>query len=221
MKHSIEALLDIVHAHYPRGLDHDDQGYKRSDEVGRLAAARRAAGADPRKWRALLQRLTGQFPGRHVLDGSTHLPSGELHAAWSGKVFLPRSANDGHVIGFLVSFLVPCYVVYSSRFVDDPVAGAPREQWHTRFAGDTCFALPGGPDTPLGEPGKRQRQVITFDFTPEEQPYAEWLAREIEDTWGYERMPPEIGKVAVPDVATNLRPVGEAAIYDCLFSDDW
>jgi hypothetical protein len=34
-------------------------------------------------------------------------------------------------------------------------------------------------------------------------------------------MPPEVGKIIVPDVATNLRLMGQATIYDCLLGDDW
>jgi hypothetical protein len=65
------------------------------------------------------------------------------------------------------------------------------------------------------------RRDIHLDLSPEEQPYATWLAREIEATWGCARMPPEVGNVIVPDVATNHRRLGQARLYDCLLSDDW
>jgi hypothetical protein len=61
------------------------------------------------------------------------------------------------------------------------------------------------------------RQIICFELPPDEQPYAAGIAQEIEATWGYERMPPEVGNVVVPDVATNLRRFGEARLYDWLF----
>jgi len=60
-----------------------------------------------------------------------------------------------------------------------------------------------------------------ISFSHDEQPYAAWIIHDIEATWGYERMPPEIGKMIVPDVATNRRNLGEATLYDCLLSDDW
>src|SRR5262249_12093676 len=63
-----------------------------------------------------------------------------------------------------------------------------------------------------------KRHHVTFDLLPEERPYAEWIAREIEATFGCEPMPPEVGTVFVPDLATPKLP-GEIRLYDCLFSD--
>jgi hypothetical protein len=34
-------------------------------------------------------------------------------------------------------------------------------------------------------------------------------------------MPPEVGNLIVPDVATSNHGLGDARLYDCLFSDDW
>ena len=42
---------------------------------------------------------------------------------------------------------------------------------------------------------------------------------DIEAIFGYERMPPDIGAVLVPDVTTALRLGGEARVFDCLFTD--
>jgi hypothetical protein len=66
-----------------------------------------------------------------------------------------------------------------------------------------------------------QRRVIAFEPLPDEKPILDWLAREIEVTFGCDRMPPEVGSVIVPDVETNERRFGEARIYDCLMSDMW
>ena len=67
-------------------------------------------------------------------------------------------------------------------------------------------------------PGVR---VIAFEPSPDEQPYAAALAREIAATFGCEPMPPEVGEIIVPDASTNLRGLGEARLYDCLLSDSW
>lgn len=64
-----------------------------------------------------------------------------------------------------------------------------------------------------------RRRDVSFTFSQEEQPYATSIVREIEATYGYEHLPPEIGNVAVPDVETGFRRFGEARLYDCLFSD--
>jgi hypothetical protein len=66
-----------------------------------------------------------------------------------------------------------------------------------------------------------QRRVIAFDPLPDEKSYTDWLARDIEATFECECMPPEIGNVIVPDVATNNCGLGEARIYDCLLVDGW
>jgi hypothetical protein len=141
----------------------------------------------------------------------------------------------------MVSFLVPYYVIYSSRTIDDleeikrmkarRAKPARSVRSSSRILPDTMFILPAWmvkilpacmlepePPTPI----EAYRNVISFDFSPDEQPYAAWIAQDIEPTWrGYERMPPEVGKVVVPDVSTNARGLGEATLYDCLFSDAW
>ena len=65
------------------------------------------------------------------------------------------------------------------------------------------------------------RQDLRFDLSSDEQPYAAWIAQSVEATFGYARMPSEVGKVIVPEVSTVLRSSGEATLYDCLFSHSW
>jgi hypothetical protein len=95
------------------------------------------------------------------------------------------------------------------------------------YFGDTMFVLPAAmvkpefrkpPPLPNFRPRRRD---VSFDFSADEQSYAACIAQEIEATWGYERMPPEVGRVIVPDVATDHRILGEATLNDCLFSDSW
>jgi hypothetical protein len=141
----------------------------------------------------------------------------------------------------MVSFLVPYYVIYSSRTVDDleeiermkarRAEPARSVDVVVPYLPDTMFILPAWmvkilpacmvkpePSVPI----EAYRNVMSFDFSPDEQPYAAWIAQDIEATWrGYERMPPEVGKVVVPDVSTNARCLGEATLYDCLFTDAW
>ncbi len=225
MKHSMDELLDVVYRHYPRGVARSDPLYEQTEEYRRLSEARRQAGAAQEPWRAMLRRLRQQFPADVVQNLSLHLPTGAHDAAYAGQVFLPTSPGEHfHTIGFLVGFLVPYYVVRSSRIVDDERKDDFRvEQVCVVFDGDTCYAVP--PDHPLAAkaemPEQPRREIRGFEFSPEEQPYAMSIAREIETTWGHEPMPPEVGTIIVPDVATNLRSCGEATLYDCLLSDNW
>lgn len=54
-----------------------------------------------------------------------------------------------------------------------------------------------------------------------EEPAASEIAREVETTYGYEPVPPEIGDLVVPDVALDTRRMGEVTIYECLLSEYW
>jgi hypothetical protein len=154
---------------------------------------------------------------------------------------LPASVEGPPSVDFLVSFLCPYYIIYGSRYVDDLEATeaalrAPPRETVTVWSGNTAHILPISVVTPeiSAEAGRQneqrrqdllrqplQRRVIDFEPSPDEQPYAAALTREIEATFGCERMPPEIGNVLVPDVATNNRALGEARLYDCLLSDQW
>lgn len=253
MKHSIDDLIETVHRHYTRGMSHEDPRRKHTEEYHRLSAARRQAGVDNEPWRALLRRLHVQFPGCIQNNRSLHLPTGEFDAGYSGELFLPEAPGEHpRTVGFLVSFLVPYYLVYSTRTVDDVAREPPPDAAKSLsfYFGSTMYVLPARwwsrllakgagalsrlddlrrprPDAAAqarAEERKNRpptRRDIHLDLSPEEQSYATWLAREIEATWGCARMPPEVGNVIVPDVATNHRRLGEARLYDCLLSDDW
>ncbi|WP_437924717.1 hypothetical protein WMF37_37695 [Sorangium sp. So ce291] len=240
MKHTVEELLNVVHRHYPRRVPYEDLGRVQTEEDRRLVDARRRAGADCERWLGMLRRLREQFPENEVDNFSVHLATGSHDACYSGSLYLPKTTGEHrHAIELRVSFLVPYYIIYSSRLVDDPEeierektlrVAPPRAV--SIFVHDTVYILPAwvGKLIRLVKPelveppsveDKPTRQVICFDLSPDEQPYAAGIAREIEARWGYERMPPEVGNVVVPDVATNLRRLGEGRLYDCLFSDAW
>ncbi|MEZ4294769.1 MAG: hypothetical protein R3B70_07310 [Polyangiaceae bacterium] len=223
MKHTIPELIDIARTYYPPGVPGDDARYKQSPEYSRLAAARRGAGANNRQWRTLLQQASEQFSSDVVHNDSLHLPTGTMDAAYSGKVFVKTGTED-LTIAFLISFVAPYYLLYSHRAVLDPVkesASGPR--FRLIFEGDTCTILPaegGDMEEESAQNAMLIRSIVRFDFSAEEKLYSEWLAQKIEATWGYERMPPELGAIVVPDIATEKRAMGEATLYDCLFSDD-
>jgi hypothetical protein len=236
MSPTIDELLAVVYRHYPRGIATLDTRYGESDEYRHLAAMRRQAGRDAGPWRALLGRLGDRFPEASVENRSTHLPAGTLDAGYSAAIHVPKAPGEhDHAVGFVVSFLVPFYVVYAARIVDDPER-ASRLRAPSSTVGfaheDTLCILPAAvvqPAVRAADAERRARladrarkQVVTFDLLPEELPYAAALAREIEATFaGYAPLPRELGEVVVPDVATPSRQLGEATLYDCLFSDAW
>lgn len=231
MKTSIRSLFDAVYRHYPRNIPADDIAYKASEEYQRLAKARRDAGSGERQsvWWAFQRRVEERFPETTVQNMSIHLPTGAHDAGYSARIALPEDKVPRRAsIGVLISFLVPCYVLHRWHFEEaapDPEMIARAAQSRTFYLGDTMYVVgldhPAAPFIPPTEIGPRPEQVQGFDFFVEEQLYADWLAQEIESTWSAERMPPEIGRLRVPDVSIAGRLPGEATLYDCLFTDQW
>ncbi|WP_437893333.1 hypothetical protein [Sorangium sp. So ce124] len=225
MKHSVRELLDVVYRYYPRGIDvieqADIQRYKETEEYGRLVVARRRAAADER-WPALLRRIEERFPSSIVTNNSFHLPTGALDASYSFSVSLPDTTG-GRTLWFHIGFLVPYYIVYGWRliqFVRQP------ERFRVVFGGVNFFiprspndsALVANSDDETLKSVTFGESYIDFELSDDELPYAEWIARDIEATFGCERMPPEVGAVLVPDVAVNPRALGKARLCDCLFT---
>lgn len=199
MIRSIDELMAIAHHFHPRGISPSAPGYDDTEEHRRLVAARRRAGTENHAWRAMLARLRALSPGKTVQDRSLHLTTGEADACYSALLWLRLDEatavrEKNAALGILVSFLAPCYVVYQTSYVAvDPVGGAP--SWH---------------------------EQIRFTFSPREQPVAHAVVQEIEASFpGYESMPREIGDIIVPDLAAGFRSLGEARLFDLLFTDDW
>ncbi|WP_433935280.1 hypothetical protein AB3662_11310 [Sorangium cellulosum] len=225
MKHSVRELLDVVYRYYPRGTDvieqADIQRYKETEEYVRMVATRRRAATDER-WPALLRRIEERFPDSAVMSDSLHLPTGSLDASYSFSFSLPDTAN-GRTLWFKISFIAPYYIVYGYRsvqFVKQP------ERFRVVFGGINFF-IPRSPRAPelVSDCDDDRLKSVTFDqscidfeLSADELPYVEWIARDIEATFGCERMPPEVGIVLVPNVAVNPRTLGEARLYDCLFT---
>ncbi|WP_437663031.1 hypothetical protein [Sorangium sp. So ce1182] len=228
MKHSINELLDIIYRYYPRGVgitdDVDVQLRNATEEHARLVDARIRASKDER-WHAMLRRVEGRFPGM-VMNESRHLPSGGCDGCYSFTLDL--AASTGRALWFQVSFLAPYYIVHGSRTIE--IVKQLRDLFIVDFRG-MHFRVPRSPLDPrlIANPHHDsprtvtiKRDYVSFELSPDEQPYADWIAHEIEAIFGCERMPPEIGTALVPEVATGLRIPGEVRVYDCLFSEhEW
>jgi hypothetical protein len=203
MKHSVEELTSIAYRYFPRGLSGSDPAYEQSDEYRRRQAARADASAGYARWSAMLDRLAARFPA--ALHPSVMVENlcyflqsplaGPADRCFSGALWLPLRGpqEKQHKLGFLVSFVVPYYVVYSNRLVALPQATA----------------------------GRDSAREIGFLLTPDEAPFARGLADEIEATFsGYLPMLPDVGKVILPDL-DDLREFGKVTLFDCLFTDHW
>ncbi|WP_437949833.1 hypothetical protein WME98_02755 [Sorangium sp. So ce296] len=225
MKHNLDELLEIVYRYYPRGVgiadDVDEQLRHETEEHARLVAARIQASKDER-WHAMRRRIGERFPGM-LTDQSLHLHGGGCDGCYSFTINLPQPA--GRTLWFEVSFLAPYYIIHSPRTIE--IVKNLRDAFSISFRG-MLFIVSRSPLDPrlISNPDHERRRTVTitrdyvsFDLAPDEQPYADWIAHEIEASFGCERMPPEVGTVLVPGVATNLRIPGEVRLYDCLFSD--
>ena len=122
-----------------------------------MVDARRRAGAEGNPWRVLLDRLYKQIPRDSIHNGSLHLLTGHYDAGYVGSLFLPtRGPHDTHhQLSFLISFLVPCYVVSSLVLAVAPT---------TRSSGVARYTQ--------------------FTFTPDEEPYAQIITEEILAVFG-------------------------------------
>ena len=204
MKHSIPELIEIAYLYFPRGMQGDEASYTQTPEYQRRMQARVQASARFRDWVATLRRIEARLPAREDLDlivhnGSPFLASpgaSHLDRCFTGALSLPPRSDreEVHKIEFLVSFVVPYYVIYSISFTKDD--GPPG-------------GLVSGPE-------------LAFDFTPDEAPFVEIIKEEILFTFpDHEPMPPDAGKTIVPEVIGGGNLYGESTIYGCLFSDSW
>jgi hypothetical protein len=225
MKHTLDELLDIVYRYYPRGVgitddDIDIQARIETEEHARLVAARRQAAADER-WHAMRRRISERFPDMPLMNHSLHLPTGGWDACYSFTLDLPN-APDGRTLCFHVSFLAPYYIIHSYSTIELVKRPESFSVIHHGMRFNIQRSAVGPKLIPNIEDLRSKSVIVkenyvTFDLTPAERPCAEWIAREIETTFGCESMPPEVGTVLVPDVTHKL--VRQIRLYDCLFSD--
>lgn len=243
MKHSLDELIKIAHHYYPQGRSILDPGYRKTKEYRRFLKAYQQAGEHYQKWHAMIARLAEQFPQNTALDHgvSLMLAPGLSIPQCAGMIMLPeRPSEQAHLIEFRVSILAPYYKVYSRRIVDDLSGSQPPARTRSVFVNDTCYTFPAEmsiaeveqltglshlQEQLRGEPPPepitpKTKSIISFEMSPEEEPYRIQLTREIEATFaGYEAMPPSVGNIVVPDIATRGGLAGKATLYDCLLWD--
>jgi hypothetical protein len=238
MNHTLQELVAAANEYFPKGIPGSDPMYGQTPEARRQKAARASASARYDDWQAMLSRLADrfpadQFPGVAPDNWSTFLQVAEATTrdrCYTGVLWLPSSSPEkrGPKLEFLVSFVVPYYVIYSSRLVEDVEKTAAMRASQAAsvcvFVNDACFVLPVGVVKPellaQERPLRAMEQVRSFAFSADEQPFVSAIKEEIETTFpGHEPMLPEVGLTVVPDVQAGARWFGESTIFTCLFSD--
>jgi hypothetical protein len=234
MKHSVEELTAIAYQYFPRGLWGSDPLYEQTAEYRRRVAERARASSDYDVWRTMLRRIWARFPRElhpevMVENLSIFMQSpttGPLDRCFKAALWLPvrGPAEKHHDLGFLISFVVPCYVVYSARHVEPPSPPVEGREMYFEIIGDTYYAHaeqpPGRPDVEKHEtPDVEMKREISFELSEDEEPFARGIVEEIEAAFpDHDPMPPEVGQVILPDV-NDLHAFGEVTLFDCLFTE--
>ncbi len=199
MKHSLEELFHEAYRYYPRNSVFPATGASETPEYRNRLEAHLRASAEYETWRAMILRLSVRFPPEKfpgvVLENRVPYlkPPSISHNSrcYHGSFWLPAQPGEKmHWLAFFVSFVVPYYVIYSLRMLDDP-----------------------------GRTGEQ----VSFEPSPDEQPFASAVKEEIEATYpGHEPMPPEVGMTVVPEIDDfGHGPDSNATIFDCLFNEVW
>lgn len=235
MKHSVEELTAIAYQYFPRGMSSSERLYTETVEYRRRLTARARASAEYEPWREMLRRIQARFPqelhpGVMVENRSIFLQSptaGPADRCFSGALWLPVCGleKNQHQLAFLISFVVPYYVVHSSILVEHPSAPDDGREMFFEIIGDTFYAYgeqsPERPNAKKYEaPKVTTKQEISFRLSEEEALFARGLVEEIEAAFpGHLPMPPEVGRRILPDVSDDRHELGETTLFDCLFTD--
>jgi hypothetical protein len=201
-----EELLRTIYRFYPRGLDADHARYYDSEEHLRLVAARKAAGANAGPWLALLDRLQTQSPECVVTDRSIHLPTGRYDACYFGEIELPWERPGAERTAPLDAGLARRLRKLGVS-VPDPKIPKAELVFMVSFILPHHVIYADGPDP------------TRFTFAPEEQRYADAIAREFAETYRSTPMDPAVGQLIIPDLTMDGRPFQTVTIFDAVFSD--
>lgn len=146
--------------------------------------------------------------------------TGAAYARWTGMLDRLRVAFPGRIINTSLHLAAvsrgPCYEGICSLLKADDA----------QHNVDFCVSLLAPYYLVYGWRYFREgrRFEVRFDLDAEEQRYGRVIADEIESTYGYEPMLPEIGGVLVADVeieGARYHYVGKGTINDYLFTINW
>jgi hypothetical protein len=189
MKHSADELVELTYQFYPKGLWDSDPGYETSAEYRRLLDARQRSAREVIRFRALLNRLHMRFPTCRIEQRLYLIPQ-VMDACFPAKFILPTLKEDEGEHALIILLSILA-----------PCYALYRTLYFCK------------------EDGSAVRAPVSFELSVYEQPYGRAIMAEIETTFGYERMPPEIGNVIVPGACVRHEPLGKATLFDCLFTD--
>lgn len=241
MKYSVDQLFEIAYHHYPRGMLLGSPAYGKTKEYHNFLNTCRQSSEKYEHFHNLMARLTEYFPQHRVMDHAVSLVTPSLVVPkCAGMIELPNDPSElAHLIEFRLSLLAPYYKIYSRRIVN---SDKPIQRLRQIYVDDTCYTFPMDmsiaqieeclglsnlqaiiQEEPIHKPSANTpsfEHIVSFELSPEEQPFGDRVAREIELNFeGYEAMPPDIGHLVVPGIGSGDGIFGHVTLYDCLMWD--
>jgi hypothetical protein len=115
---TLEDLLRVAYAHYPRGSFPGLPGYRESAQWSRQREVAQRGVAEHPTWRAMLRRLGYPFLDHaERMRAPSYLPDESFDPAYSADLYLP-----GRTLGFHVSLLGPYYGIHRTGHEEEESA---------------------------------------------------------------------------------------------------
>lgn len=199
IKHSVTELIAIAYQYFAAEPLPEGMKYQQTTDYLRRQEAHDRASAEYGRWRELLIRLgvafrKEQFPDVAVENRSSFLPS-PGGTPWDRcfSAWLWLPPRHPDETHHRLGFLASVVVPYY-----------------------VIYSVHRDSGTAGGE------SEISFELSPDEEPFARQIAMEIEATFPeQEVMPSEVGEVVVPGLTEHWWCPGEGRIFDCLFTETW
>lgn len=131
MTHTVSELIQIAQHYFPPGVSPGSPGYDVTPEIQRQVSIRAEASRQYGAFQQVLRRLDQRFPDVAAENRSYFLQSPEgagLDRCFDALLDLPcrRPEEKRHGLQFLISIIVPYYVIYSVCGVTDGDGGWAR-----------------------------------------------------------------------------------------------
>lgn len=179
--------------------------FQETPEFKRWHEAWTQAVRETEPWRVLLNGLRPQFP---TLQFGSYTPA-YMSGGYACILYLRQPQTNGREgfrfirVAAAISLLAPLYFVYGTIQVTTPIPLEERTPWkshdpHERFSAPELFLQP----------------------TEEMQPYADMLARHVEQAFNHRPFPLELADVPVPDIRVPYLNGEQATLMNAFFLRD-
>jgi hypothetical protein len=203
----IPTIINDLYKYYPRGISLYEEGYNRTPEHQRLLQKLEAARLD-RRWQQFMQELN-ELHGYSVQD--TNIFAFPI-PCFKANVYFTKADKDYEVV-FYVSILLPFYAfrlkeLLRSAYRDKSVMNMPRSEAPAFLA-----------QLRAEQEAFNASHPPIFNQAPDEvAPEINKLVAIQNHTFVYPPLPVDLVKEPLLDIATNEKDLGEATIFDAVFT---